>query len=125
MKKRIYYYDTDCGGVVYYGNYLKYMEEARTEFFDEKGISIKELVEQGTLFVVARQEIDYKAPAFYGDILEISSQLVKISTVKLEFEHEVKNQEQKVICVGKAILVCVDKQIKPKPIPREISSKLS
>ncbi len=124
MIKRIFYHDTDSGGVVYYANYLKYMEEARTEFLEGRGILIKELADNGTMFVVAHQEIDYKAPAFYGDILEISSRLSKTSTVKLEYEHEVKNQHQQVICVGKAVLVCVDNQIKPKPIPQEIRSKL-
>ena len=45
MKKKIYYHDTDCGGVVYYSNYLKFLEEARTEFFAAKGLSIKELAD--------------------------------------------------------------------------------
>lgn len=125
MKKRIYYHDTDCGGVVYYANYLKYMEEARTEFLAEKGILIKELVSQGTMFVVAHQEIDYQAPAFYGDILEISAKITNISTVKMEYEHEVRNQKGQVVCIGKAVLVCVDKQIKPKPIPEQLRAKLN
>ena len=125
MKKKIYYYDTDCGGVVYYANYLKYMEEARTEFFEQRGIFIKELVEKGTMFVVAHQEIDYKAPAFYADTLDISTKLIQISTAKTEYEHEVKNQKGQLICLGKAILVCVDKNIKPKAIPEELRSKLA
>lgn len=79
MKIRIYYHDTDCGGVVYYANYLKYMEEARTEFFEQRGLSLKELTKNQTLFVVIRQEIDYKTPAFYGDILEITTTLVNVS----------------------------------------------
>ncbi|MCU0652306.1 MAG: acyl-CoA thioesterase [Candidatus Omnitrophica bacterium] len=124
MQKRIFYHDTDCGGVVYYANYLKYMEEARTEFLAEKEILIKELVDSGVMFVVAHQEIDYKLPAFYGDVLEISAKIIAMSTVKMEYEHEVKNQSGQVVCVGKAILVCVDKFIKPKPIPEELRLKL-
>ncbi len=124
MKKRIYYHDTDCGKVVYYANYLKYMEEARTEFLEEKKIFIAGLASQGTLFVVAHQEIDYKAPAFYADILEISTKLEKIGTVKLEFTHEVNNQKGQLICFGKAILVCVGADIRPKAIPEEIRKKL-
>ena len=54
MKVRIYYHHTDCGQVVYYANYLKFLEEARTEFFERKGIFIKELAKQGILFVVTR-----------------------------------------------------------------------
>lgn len=125
MKKKIYYHDTDCGKVVYYANYLKYMEEARTEYLAERGVSIKDLVEKGAYFVVAHQEIDYKAPAFYGDILEVSTKIACVSTVKIEYEHEVKNQQGQAICVGKAILVCVDNQIKPKSIPEDIRQKLS
>jgi len=124
MKKRIYYHDTDCGGVVYYSNYLKYMEEARTESLEGKGILIQELAKQGTLFVVAHQEIDYKCPAFYGDILDVATVLPRTSTVKLEYEHEVKNQKGQVICIGKAVLVCVGTDIRPKPIPEEIRKKL-
>ena len=124
MKKRIYYHDTDAGSVVYYANYLKYMEEARTEFLEERGIFIRELACEGTLFVVAHQEIDYKSPAFYGDILDVSSKITGLSNVKLEYEHQVKNQEGKLVCIGKAVLVCVDKDIKPRAISEEIRSKL-
>ncbi|MCX5695004.1 MAG: thioesterase family protein [Candidatus Omnitrophica bacterium] len=125
MKKRIYYHDTDCGGVVYYANYLKFMEEARTESWEERGVFLKELIAQGTLFVVAHQEIDYKCPAFYGDILEVSAKLVRMSAVKLEYEHEVRNQNSQLICVGKAVLVCVDNQIKPKSLPDDVRGKLN
>jgi len=124
MKKRIFYHDTDCGGVVYYANYLKYMEESRTEFLENKGFFIKEHAQEGLLFVVAHQEVDYKAPAHYGDILEVASKLTRMSNVKLEFEHEVKNQEEKIICSGKAVLVCVDKDIKPRSIPDELRKRL-
>ena len=50
LKKKIYYYDTDCGGVVYYANYLKYLEEARTEYFEQRGIYVAELIKNGVFF---------------------------------------------------------------------------
>jgi acyl-CoA thioester hydrolase len=125
MKKRIYYHDTDSGGVVYYANYLKYMEEARTEFFEARGLFIKDLAAAGILFVVARQEIDYKLPAFYGDILDVSTQVISLSTVKIEFVHQTRNQNNQLVNVGKAILVCVDSGIKPKAIPEELKKKLA
>jgi len=124
MQIKIYYHDTDCGGVVYYANYLKYMEEARTEFFEEKGLSVKKMAKSGTLFVVARQEIDYKFPAFYADVLEISTKFANIKAVKIEVEHEVKNQDGRLICSNKTILVCVGRDIRPKAIPEEIRAKL-
>ncbi|MCX5697986.1 MAG: YbgC/FadM family acyl-CoA thioesterase [Candidatus Omnitrophica bacterium] len=124
MKKRIYYHDTDCGGVVYYSNYLKYMEEARTEYFAQRGLSIKELSGEGTMFVIARVEIDYKFPAFYGDTLDIETVFVKVHRVKIEVEHTVKNQNNKVICQSKTLMVCVDKNIEPKAIPDDVMKRL-
>jgi len=124
MKVRIYYHDTDCGGVVYYANYLKYLEEGRSEFFEHRGISIKKLAQEGTVFVVARQEIDYKAPAYYGDILEIDTRLSNLSKVRMELDCEVKNQEGKAICIAKTTLACVGSDLKPKGLPEEIRKAL-
>jgi acyl-CoA thioester hydrolase len=124
MKVKIYYHDTDSGGVVYYANYLKFLEEARTEFFAERGIKIKDLAQDGTLFVVARQEIDYKAPAFYGDILEVKTWVSGSSTAKIEFSAEIRNQENKLISLAKTILVCVGSDLRPKPLPEEIRQRL-
>jgi acyl-CoA thioester hydrolase len=125
MKVKIYYHHTDCGGVVYYANYLKFLEEARTEFFEERGISIKKLVQQGILFIVVRQEIDYKSPAFYADTLQIDTVVVSVSGVKIEFEYEIKNQDHKVICTARTVMACVDAGFKPRGIPEEIRRKLS
>jgi len=125
IKKKIYYHHTDCGGVVYYANYLNFLEEARTEFFAEKGFSIKELAQAGTLFVVARQEVDYKAPAVYGDILDIKVKAAELSAVKIIFENEIYNQNNQLITKARTILVCVDKNLKPKAIPEEIRAKFS
>jgi len=125
MKQKIFYHHTDCGGVVYYANYLAFLEEARTEFFAEKGYSIKELAEQGILFVVARQEIDYKFPAFYGDILEIKTSIGQIGAAKIVFEHETVNQNNQLINKAKTIMVCVDKGLSPKVIPDEVRGKIN
>lgn len=125
MKTRIYYHHTDCGGVVYYANYLKFLEEARTECLEEKGLFIQKLVKEGTYFVVARQEIDYKFPAFYGDLLYSEAKVSSLGAAKIEFEQEIKNQKNKIVAKAKTILVCVDKDFKPKPIPEETRKLLS
>jgi len=125
MKTRIYYHHTDCGGVVYYANYLKFLEEARTEYFALKNASIKQLADRGTMFVVARQEVDYKFPAFYGDELEILSQVGEVGGVRIEFLHEIYNQNKQLIVKAKTILVCVDKNLKPKAIPEDLRKKLA
>lgn len=125
MKKLIYYHHTDCGGVVYYANYLKFLEEARTEYFALKGCSIKQLADSGIMFVVSRQEIDYKFPAKYGDELDIRTQTGAITGVRIEFLHEVYNQDKQIIVKAKTVLVCVDKNLKPQAIPEDLRRKLS
>ncbi len=125
MKIKIYYHHTDCGGVVYYANYLKFLEEARTEYLAERGVSVKDLAKSGTLFAVARQEIDYKLPACYGDILEIDTRIADVSGVRINFDYKIKNQARLTICLAKTVLVCIDKNFKPKAIPQEVKEKLS
>ena len=125
MEKRIYYYDTDCGGVVYYGNYLKFLEEARTEYFEARGVFVKELRLAGIGFVVARQEIDYKFPAVYDDVLNIKTWVNRISRASIEFEYEIKKQDNRLIAQAKTVLVFVDINLKPKSIPEDIKAKLA
>ena len=124
MKIRIYYHDTDCGGVVYYANYLKFLEQARTEFFEKKGVPIGTLAKEGMLFVVARQEIDYKSPSFYGDTLDVDARLESIGAAKLEFTNRIMNQDEKMIAQARTIVVCIGRDFKPKHIPQDIRNKL-
>jgi len=124
MKQRIYYHHTDCGGVVYYANYLDFIEEARTEYFALKGASIKQLADSGIMFVVSRQEIDYKFPAVYADELEIQTKIGEITGVRIEFLHEIYNQDKRLIIKARTILVCVDSSLKPKAIPEDLHNKL-
>jgi len=124
IQKKIYYYHTDCGGVVYYANYLNFLEEARTEYFQEQGFSIKLLADQGVMFVVSRQEIDYKAPAVYADQLNIKTQVGHVTGVRIEFLHEIYNQNQQLIVKAKTILVCVDSHLKPQAISEDLRKKL-
>jgi acyl-CoA thioester hydrolase len=123
-KFRIYYHHTDCGGVVYYGTYLKFLEEARSDFLEEKGLSLKKLAEEGTLFVVARQEIDYKYPAFYADTLTVETRIGQVSGVRIEFLNEIKNQDRRLIAKARTILVCVGQDLKPKSLPETVRSRL-
>jgi len=125
MQRKIYYHHTDAGRVVYYAKYLEFLEEARTEFFTEKGLLVEMLAKQGILFVVARQEIDYKLPAFYGDTLHITTWINQARRVKIEFAYEIKNQNQQIISTAKTVLACVDCDFKPQAIPEEIHKKLT
>ncbi|MEW6101890.1 MAG: thioesterase family protein [Candidatus Omnitrophota bacterium] len=125
MKVKIYYHHTDCGGPVYYARYLDFLEEARTELLGQKGVSVKELAGEGVLFVVARQEIDYKFPAYLGDELNIATRIANVSGVRIEFEYEIKNQDDKTCALAKTTLVCVNSGLKPKAIPEEIREKIT
>lgn len=117
-KRRIYYHDTDCGGIVYYASYLKFLEEARTNFFEHLGVSVKELAEnEDTLFVVARQEIDYKKPSYYGDVLTVKTWIEEIGKIKLWFNYAITNEKDDLIANAKTLMVCVDKKINKKKIP--------
>jgi acyl-CoA thioester hydrolase len=78
MEVRIYYEDTDCGGVVYYANYLKYFERARTQYLEERGLSVAGLMKEGTVFVVVHAEVDYRSPAFSHVIRERESRRVVV-----------------------------------------------
>lgn len=124
-KRKIYYHDTDCGGVVYYGNYLKFLEEARTDLFEQLGLSVKDLAEkEDVLFVVARQEIDYKSPAVYGQVLDVKTWVEEIGRVKIWFGYEIKDPEGKVVVAARTLMVCVDPLIKKKRVPEHIAKKL-
>ncbi len=125
MKMKIYYHHTDCGGVVYYSRYLDFLEEARTNFLEKKGIFLNELRKQNTQFVVYRQEIDYKHPAFYADTLQIDTRLIKISRTRLEFTYDMQNQNQLIICTAKTTLACIGENFRPRAIPPDVVTKIS
>ncbi len=125
MDVRIYYEDTDCGGVVYYANYLRYFERGRTEYLEERGIFVKECIPKGFFFVVAHQDIDYKAPAFYADVLNVETKISKISSASIVFDYVVRNKKtNQIIATAATTLVCVDKDIIPMKIHQEVREKL-
>ena len=119
IEKKIYYHDTDSGGVVYYANYLKYFEEGRSEYCLSKGIKLKELVDMGTCFVVGHVEIDYKAPAGYQDTIRVYTKVEKLGNASIVFWQEVK-RDNLVLVEARTTLVCVGGDLKPKPIPADI-----
>lgn len=124
MEIRIYYEDTDCGGVVYYANYLKYFERARTEYLDARGISVAALREQGTQFMVVHAEIDYRAPAHYGEILVIDTKLA-VGQASLTFDHVLRERSsQRIVVEGSAKLVAVDNQLKVKRLGQALLAAL-
>lgn len=125
MRKRIYYHDTDCGGVVYHGNYLKFLEEARTEYLEERGLSMKDLLDRGIGFVVKRQDMDYKSPAYYGDTLEIETRVKEHTAYRIIFVYNIKNQDGKLVGTASTDIVCVGRDLKIMEIPPIIKAQLA
>jgi len=122
-KIKIYYEDTDSGGVVYYANYLKFLERARTEALFSIGFSNKKIKEQySSLIIVKSCNIEYKKPAYLEDELTIRSFVKSISKTSF-FMNQIITRGDDEIVDAKIHLVFVNKGGKPVKIPEEIYSK--
>jgi acyl-CoA thioester hydrolase len=118
---RVYYEDTDAGGIVYYANYLKFFERARTEWLRELGINQTKYLEQNIGFVVRRVEMDNIASAKLDDLLTVSSTIKTLKRASLVFHQQITNQEQQVICTAIVKVACLNFQsAKPTAIPESI-----
>jgi acyl-CoA thioester hydrolase len=115
---RVYWEDTDAGGVVYYANYLRFMERARSEWLRELGFEQDQLREEaGVVFVVRRVEIDYLAPARFNDLLDVSVRLVEAGRASIDVEQIIGTGPTRLACAS-VKLVCVDAaRFKPAKIP--------
>jgi acyl-CoA thioester hydrolase len=124
LKIRIYYEDTDCGDVVYYANFLKYMERGRTELMRGLGFELSCLHENDTQFVVAEAHVDYHSPARYNDVLDVATTVKEHSRVSITFHYEISNQHGTSCVSGDVKAACVSRAGKIKRIPAEIVAKL-
>ena len=124
-KYRVYYEDTDAGGIVYYANYLKFFERARTDFLRHLGISQNELVKKEKLvFVVRHCELDYVRPAQLDDFLEVSVAVEKIGAASIVMNQEIKVEGQLFVSL-KVEIVTVDVDgFRPRKIPAELRELL-
>jgi acyl-CoA thioester hydrolase len=123
---RIYYEDTDTGGVVYYANYLRYMERARTEWLRAKGFEQTILTEEHRIVLaVKRAAVDYIKPARLDDALEVSADVTRIGSASITFSQQVKRGGE-LLCAGEVRIVCLDSlTFKPKQIPEFILKKIN
>ncbi|MFL9923194.1 tol-pal system-associated acyl-CoA thioesterase [Herbaspirillum lusitanum] len=141
-KIRVYYEDTDTGGVVFYANYLKFFERARTEWLRAFGFQQQHLVEtQNAMFVVKSTAVDYLAPARLDDELRLSVVVEKLRNASMEFVQEAwrvarphdaqpapgaeDSQEATLLARGRITVVCVDSNsFRPRPIPGEMLDRI-
>jgi len=125
---RIYYEDTDMQGIVYYANYLKYLERARTEFLREKGFEQDVLInEQGVAFAVRAVQMDYLKPAKFNDELLVITEVAEMKRASLIFQQTIVRADAKHETINKAIIkvACLDAQsMKVKAIPTMMKEQL-
>ncbi len=123
---RVYYEDTDSGGVVYYANYLKFLERARTEWLRALGFEQSELLRAyNVIFVVRRVEIDYLRPATFDDMLAVTVNIHGAGRSWIELDQAVEREGGAELVKARVKIVCVNGQtFKPVAIPPAIKEKM-
>lgn len=120
ISARVYYEDTDAGGVVYHANYFKFAERARTEYLRAAGWDrLRQEKELGIAFLVRQAEIDYRAPARLDDFLRITAEVLAIGNTSLTLRQLVM-RDDKVLAEIKIVLVAINAEGKPVRFPSEL-----
>jgi len=121
----VYYEDTDAAGVVYYANYLKFMERARTEWLGSLGFGVAEFeAAHGVVFVVHRMEIEYRQPARLSDRLEATMELAELGRARMVALQQVRRGTS-VLAEARVTLACVERSsFRPARIPAELHGRL-
>jgi len=118
---RVYYEDTDAGGVVFYANYLKFFERARTEMLRAMGFEQDALMSQAAIiFVVRSVQIDYLRPAHFNELLDVSAEVTEFKKASLIFKQQITRGED-ILCTGIIKIACLDvNTMRPKAIPENL-----
>lgn len=125
---RIYYEDTDAGGVVYYANYLKYIERGRSEMLREAGFEQEQIVKDfGVLFVVKKVTANYLKPAKFDDLIEVQTGIQSTGKASLIFSHKIMNIRKNTVLFDAEVKVVsvLTQNFKPCGMPQAISEKLN
>ncbi|HEY8158792.1 MAG TPA: tol-pal system-associated acyl-CoA thioesterase [Methylobacter sp.] len=118
---RVYYEDTDAGGLVFHANYLNFFERARTEMLRAMGVEQDELIAtEGIIFVVRSVQVDYLSPARFNEQLQVSAEVSLAKKASLTFE-QVITRGNDVLCKGSVRIACLDaRTMRPKVIPETL-----
>ncbi|PPD04486.1 MAG: tol-pal system-associated acyl-CoA thioesterase [Methylobacter sp.] len=118
---RIYYEDTDAGGVVFYANYLKFFERARTELLRSLGFEQDQLImHEQVLFAVRSVQVEYLSPARFNEQILVSAGITELKKASLSFHQQI-TRENKLLCTGDVRIACLDaKTLRPKAIPEKL-----
>ncbi len=118
---RIYYEDTDAGGVVYYANYLRYLERGRTEFLRARGFSVRKLQEQGYLIPVMRLEIDYLVPAVLDDLIRVETTVLETTGATCTLgQRALRVSDGTILVDARVTLACLGPGNKARRMPKEL-----
>jgi len=122
---RVYYEDTDAGGIVFYANYLKFFERARTEWLRALGIGQHALLAQhGAMFVVSHASIDYHAPAKLDDIITLTLSIEKLGRASVRFVQRASNGAT-LLASARVKVGCVERaSLKPRSLPDAVAAKM-
>lgn len=121
---RVYYEDTDAGGVVYHASYIAFYERARTEMLRAKQFTQQALLEQQVAFVVRRLTVNYYAPARLDDMLEVTSEVIKMTRTTMTFLQRIIDTQGKVINEAEVLIACINTHLmKPIALPTFIAAE--
>jgi acyl-CoA thioester hydrolase len=127
---RVYWEDTDGGGIVYYANYLKFMERARTEWLRAMGFEQGPMQQQGLIFVIVDTQVEFKRPARYGDALTVTARVREHTRATMSFTQQVFRggtigAAGELLVTGAIRVACLDAQsYKPKGLPKLLVDNL-
>jgi acyl-CoA thioester hydrolase len=113
---RVRYAETDRMGLLHHANYLVYFEQGRTELLRERGLSYRDLEDQGFLLVLTKVDVHYRRPAKYDDLLTLRTTVVRTTMVRIDHKYEVFCDGQ-LLADGSSTLACVDRQGRPQALP--------
>lgn len=123
---RVYYEDTDAGGIVYYANYLKFFERARTEWLRALGVEQDLLLSQNVAFVVTQVLMDNKKPARFNELLTVTSQISTLKRASMVFTQQIFNSANELVCSANITVACIALQeMKARAIPAQITEVLT
>lgn len=125
LQVRVRYSETDQMRVVYHGNYAQYFEMGRVEWLRNMGVSYKFMEKNGIMLPVVSLSMNFKKPARYDDLLTVKTILKKLSSVKIEFDYEIYNEQNELLTIANSILVFVDSKTgRPTPPPDYVKELL-
>ncbi|MBR5129718.1 MAG: tol-pal system-associated acyl-CoA thioesterase [Alphaproteobacteria bacterium] len=123
MDLRIYYQDTDAGGIVYHSNYLDYAERARSEFLRDVGLPVNDLLERDVAFVIKKAEINYKSPARLEDLLTVHTSIGEIRGASMVMNQTIKRGDMELVDIVLQAVFVNPKTMSPIRIPVDLKEK--